>query len=145
MSDVTLILLVSLGTLSAVLAGGMATFTARQSRLIAIMLKTNEGKTIGQHVEQFQEDQVVLRSELQNIAREKLKADAALAAASLEAIAKLTAASDSNMIETAKMSAAAVMAQADRTALLMTTNGKDEDPEITAAALISKAERRLVF
>lgn len=107
----------------------------------ARLLHTNSGKTIGQHIEALQEEQMVLRSELQAIAREKLKSDAVLAAASLEAIAKLTAAADANMLETARSSASDLLAKADRTAHLLTPEGKNEPAAATADALMAEADR----
>jgi hypothetical protein len=97
--------------------------------------------TIGQHIEKFQEDQMVLRGELENIARQKLKDDAILAAASLEAIAKLTATAGINMQETARTSAADLIAKADRTAHLLTEEGQNEAPSVTADELKAVAGR----
>ena len=84
---------------------------------------------------------MVLREELQTIAREKLKSDAVLAAASLEAIAKLTAAADANMHETARTAAETLMAKADRTAHLLTPEGQSEGPAVAADALLDVAGR----
>ena len=140
MNYTTLVVMVSVCMLFSMFAAVMALLAARHSRFNSILLKTNSGKTIGRHIEEFQEDQIVLRDELMSIARAKLKADALLTAASLEAIATLTAASNVKKIEVAKESAEALIYKADETAHTMTTLDEDVDPELTATELIAKAK-----
>ena len=139
--DWTSVIISAITGLVSVFAAFMASKAAQQAKLNAVMLHTNSGMTIGQHIEKFQEDQLVLRDELQSIARQKLKDDAVLAAASLEAIAKLSAAANVNMQETARTSAEDLMAKADRTAHLLTQEGKNEPASVTADELVAVAGR----
>lgn len=120
--DWTSVIIALIGAVSAMFAAYMASQAAKAAKTNAILLKTNSGKTIGQHIEQLQEDQMVLRDELSAIAQEKLKADAVLAAASLTAIAKLTAAADIHIQETATRTAKDLVIEADKTAVTLSTD-----------------------
>jgi hypothetical protein len=124
--DWTSIILGVITSITAMFAAWMAKQAAAQSRQNNQLLKTNSGLTIGQHIERLEEGEIVLRTELQAIARAKLEADAVLAAESLKAIAKLTAAADIHMQETAAAAAAALTDEADKTATeLETTLNKE--------------------
>ena len=114
--DWTSVIIAIIGAAAAMFSAYMAAQAAKASKTNSLLLKTNSGKTIGQHIEELQEDQIVLRDELSVIAREKVKADAQLAAASLEAIAKLTAAADIHIQETATRAASDLLGQAEQTA-----------------------------
>jgi hypothetical protein len=114
--DWTSVIIAIVGASAAMFSAYMAKQAATASRNNSILLKTNSGKTIGEHIEQLQEDQLVLRDELSAIAQAKLKADALLAAASIEAIAKLTAAADIHIQETATRAADDLLGQAQKTA-----------------------------
>jgi len=125
--DWTSVIVAAIGALASAFAAYMASQASKQSRQAVeqarqnnLLLKTNSGKTIGEHIEELQADQIVLRGELARIAEDKLKADAALAAASLEAVAKLTAAADLHIQETASATVEALLAKADKTAHTLT-------------------------
>lgn len=114
--DLTAVIVASIGALSAMFGGYMATQATKVAKINSHLLKTNSGKTIGQHVEDLKLGQTILRNELANIAEEKVKADALIASSSLEAIAKLAAAASSHLKETAVYAAKSVLDVAGMTA-----------------------------
>lgn len=116
----------------ALIAAASATFAAWLGWVNAKMLRTNSGKTIGQHIE-------ALQGELAQIADAKLLADARLASAALVAVSKLARETQEDMALTveARRTAADVLAKANRAAEVL---DEARDGPQTRQALLDAGE-----
>ena len=134
--DWTSIIIAVIGASAAMFSAYMAAQAVKVSKNNSFLLKTNSGKTIGQHVEDLKKGQLILRNEMADIAEEKVTADALLASASLDAIARLAVASDVHIQEIAVQTAKSILSEAKKTASTLL-----EEREQELGALIVEHEK----
>jgi hypothetical protein len=111
--DWTAVILALIAAWSATYAGWVSRQNAKALKETKQLLKTNSGKTIGEHIEH-------LEGELAHIAQEKVAADAQLAAAALVAVARLAVATEPPpMSKQAEAAAQDLLTDAEETAALL--------------------------
>lgn len=119
--DWTAVIIASIAAGSATIAAWQARIASREIRENNRLLATAGPVTIGEHIDAIQADLVEQHRRVQAVAEAKLEADARLARAALQAVAKLASARDrpAPVTEVAREAAVEVLVAAAETAAAM--------------------------